>query len=1455
MIYSRTAITELTRRYKKILKKCALLNATILVGVITVASTNAKANDWITIDGEMFSPTGYYYSGKASGSTLEVDFFTSRGAHLTHSIPYWNASALGKTTVTLTGGTFTVNYAGIDRNGPLWAKGGTLEVLGNTLTLEQVDNLTPSYIASEVAFKLKNGATLAINPYASAVINENDSIEDGTISAMGGRITFAGGTHTLGHNSWIFGSPFADAEFKITGGKINIVDGTRFTANANDDISGGTINATGGQIWIESDHTLQHNSVIADKVELSVSADKVLTVAGNSVVNVNDNDVVSGAVLNVDGGTLSFNGGEHILYNNWIADGKLAVTGGSVNFQDSSMMGGVLNVTGGIVDISANYNDTAFVTNNVGIKTAAGTTLNFEANNGYKVTLGTGMSLAGTTNLNGGEIALVTKQAAASFADAADLNIYGDTILSFADNSIETVSFTNAIKNATAFNLALDINATEASLKADKITANLTDTSKPVYLSGLNFMDDSVESGSVQIADGNLKSVLILKDSIDTGIYTSAVYDNKTGILSFSNPVSWTKRTNGMDSVYKWTMVKNTGLMPVDWNTGSTPATFYVDVLKKDYKANDNILREFKYTWNDTTKKLTVTNDDGTPLALTTGKKISDPSINYVGDYIGNTDGALAFSSSNKADAITGDFVGNENTATNGGAIANNQTTIDRIAGSFIGNSADGKFGGAIYNKAEGSVIGTVIGDFVGNFAKWGGAVYNSSNGEIVYIVGDFIGNSSDSSGGAIGNSGIISSVRGNFINNAAGLASGDNGDGGAIYNSVNASSITVEGKFVNNTATKRGGAIYTVGSVTVSGDFFGNRAQVAGGAIYTDGSLKTTRIVDSSFTGNIAPEGAAIYANYGVVEVVAQNKDAEFTNNNSTGTVGGNGYGIYNKALAHFSANQNKTLTINDKVYSTGSITINDDKYNGGNVIFNDEFTQSGKTYIHPGVAEFNGTTSLAGLTIMGSGSTVKVGQTATLTSTSTDVNSGGTLDVGTGSVNLGDATVYGTLKLEITKITEGSTTYTGGQINTDSLKLGSNSTLSLTIAPNLIDKNTSTGPLSLINVTGVRTGLFAELEANNRYKVTAEKDGKFTITQLASIPEFIQEGGGTSNDVNTGVAWDQANIQDWTRAGEIQKILYRLSKDDAETYVDALAKVQPTDSMAIVGTTQNINDLIGEQVATRLNGQGISSGDVFEKHGAWVQALYSHSKKDKTSKNNGFKGNTNGVAFGLDGDMNNDLTIGIGYAYNDTNVDSRGTKTDINGHTIFAYAKYQPSDWYLRSMLSYGYAEYEERANGTGINRKAKYDVYNYAARGYIGYDLPYGFTPEAGLRFVRIDGKSYTDTIGQHVKTNNIDVLTASLGINYSTTLTTSEQAWSPKAYVALTYDVMSDNSKSIVNIADSVYNVNGRRLNRFGVETGLGAEVSLGAWDLSAEYDFGIRHNYTNNTGMLRAKYNF
>ena len=140
-------------------------------------------------------------------------------------------------------------------------------------------------------------------------------------------------------------------------------------------------------------------------------------------------------------------------------------------------------------------------------------------------------------------------------------------------------------------------------------------------------------------------------------------------------------------------------------------------------------------------------------------------------------------------------------------------------------------------------------------------------------------------------------------------------------------------------------------------------------------------------------------------------------------------------------------------------------------------------------------------------------------------------------------------------------------------------------------------------------------------------------------------------------------------------------------------------------------------------------------------------------------------------------------------------------------------------------------------------------------MGYDLPNGFTPEAGLRLTHIDRGNYTDSVGQHVKTDGVDVLTATLGMNYSTTVTTKDYKWSPKAHVTLTYDLASDDANATVNVANSVYDIKGEKLNRFGIEAGVGAEISVDNWDFSAEYDLGTRKDYLSHTGMLKAKYNF
>ena len=81
------------------------------------------------------------------------------------------------------------------------------------------------------------------------------------------------------------------------------------------------------------------------------------------------------------------------------------------------------------------------------------------------------------------------------------------------------------------------------------------------------------------------------------------------------------------------------------------------------------------------------------------------------------------------------------------------------------------------------------------------------------------------------------------------------------------------------------------------------------------------------------------------------------------------------------------------------------------------------------------------------------------------------------------------------------------------------------------------------------------------------------------------------------------------------------------------------------------------------------------------------------------------------------------------------------------------------------------------------------------------------------------------------------------------------WTPKAHLGLTYDLSRDGADATVALGNSGYSIQGEALDRFGIEAGIGAEINMGDWSLSAEYDYGYRDNFTNHTGMLQLKYNF
>ncbi len=493
------------------------------------------------------------------------------------------------------------------------------------------------------------------------------------------------------------------------------------------------------------------------------------------------------------------------------------------------------------------------------------------------------------------------------------------------------------------------------------------------------------------------------------------------------------------------------------------------------------------------------------------------------------------------------------------------------------------------------------------------------------------------------------------------------------------------------------------------------------------------------------------------------------------------------------------------------------------------------------------SGVTNINGDVVMGSGSMLS-------SAGSIMVADNGSLDIGSKTVSVHEAMINGALKMNIDEITAGSSSYIGGQLlAANGTTLGSDATLSLTVAAGMLSGKQSSGDLQLI--AGGLAGDFAEMLSNNRYTVSkGTAEGTFVISNTASASDVI-DGIGNQNNKNTGEAWDVINVADGTLAKEIKNALNELSQHDAQEYVEALTNLAPTDSQLALMTAREVNNLIGREVTHRFDKDGCFDCEPFRKGELWMQALGAYNKQSGRFPSAGFNSRTAGYVLGYDGAYDEDTTLGFGYAFNHTVADSHGRKTDIDGHTLFVYGRWQPSLWYVRGMASYGFADYAEHANVAGYTVKGDYNVHAAGAEAAAGFELPGGLTPELGLRYVYLMQDNYTDSAGQQVKTDDTDVLTVAATLKYSKEFELEETTLKPEVYAGVTYDAVNGNTKSGVRVGDVAYDITGKKLPRLGMEAGVKLTATSGHWDVSAGYDLGLRDDYRSHTGTLELRYNF
>ncbi len=468
------------------------------------------------------------------------------------------------------------------------------------------------------------------------------------------------------------------------------------------------------------------------------------------------------------------------------------------------------------------------------------------------------------------------------------------------------------------------------------------------------------------------------------------------------------------------------------------------------------------------------------------------------------------------------------------------------------------------------------------------------------------------------------------------------------------------------------------------------------------------------------------------------------------------------------------------------------------------------------------------------------------------------------------------GTLNIHGNITLDGGITGTG----TVDFKDGSSLTAALTDEAKtaIITAETIKGTTSMVFENGSQGGQIkfegnqSEFDFAKNALFKLKKDNGVYTFEKNSTAEIAVSTGASGNQASTIAAVTEGLSNNATfnaAANNINTLLQSSNQSDVQAGLNAATALAPEVAPAVQQTsTETANQVFGA-VGTRLTGgsvstggEGISSGDSIFKRGAmWVQGMFNKSKLDDTSKAKGFDADSNGVAFGAEKYINDDVKAGIGYAYTKTDIDGFMRDTDVDTHTAILYGEYKPSNWYVNGIATYGWSDYSEDKNVAGVGVKADYDVETFGLQAMTGYDMQvkgFGFTPEAGLRYVHIKQDAYKDSADQRVSANDSDILTGVIGAKVSKNFELSNgMNLKPEARIAATYDLMNDDVNSVVTLANgSAYSVDGEALDRFGMEFGAGvtAEVNNNV-ELSLGYEGKFREDYQDHTGLLNAKYKF
>lgn len=387
-----------------------------------------------------------------------------------------------------------------------------------------------------------------------------------------------------------------------------------------------------------------------------------------------------------------------------------------------------------------------------------------------------------------------------------------------------------------------------------------------------------------------------------------------------------------------------------------------------------------------------------------------------------------------------------------------------------------------------------------------------------------------------------------------------------------------------------------------------------------------------------------------------------------------------------------------------------------------------------------------------------------------------------------------------------------------------------------------------------------------------------KNLIAYLAQQGQIASGGGGSglrvlvaSSNTKNNPAFGAAAVIDAN--SNLLAIFTNANLSGDQAVSNAASQVLPLLTGGSMAATGNALAGINRVIQSRLDSsRGLSSGEQFfgDKY-VWVKPFGSWAKQDDQLGVSGFKSTTTGMAFGVDGSLNDRLRLGVAAAYANANVDSNSSiakqSADVDVFQLVGYGSYSlGTNTELNFQADVGQNNSKGQRTIAFTNTTAKSDFRSYTS--HLGasieraYQLNAKTTLSPSLRadYTWIKDQAYKEA-GAGLLNLNVDSRdTEDLVLGFDGKLSHQlNDHTSVAANLGVGYNTMAKRSSitaSFAGASSAAFTTYGLDPDPWTARAGLGiTHITSQGTEITLRYDAEHREAFLNQTASLKARWSF